>query len=165
MELIQMTSLALQEDLCREIEKITDGMFFRGEGQTPVPLKAYAQALPLKKEKAGWTEAADGNPEYFPYAVVRIESGKIMDPVVIQASVLLGIFDDSEENQGHRKILNIIQKINERFSKNPILSGAFRMQEGSFEFALPDEDEYPCFFGGVMMRWETAPYRREDEYT
>lgn len=164
MELIQMTPFSLQEDLCREIEKITDGMFFAGEGQKGVSLKAYAQALPLKKETAGWNGEVGENPEYFPYAVVRIESGKIADPVVIQTSVFLGIFDDSEKNQGHKKILNIIQRMNERFSKNPILSGVFRMQEGSFEFALPDEDEYPCFFGGVMMRWETAPYRREDKY-
>ncbi len=172
MEFIPTSPAEVQEALCDEIEKVLSDMVFTDPQEKNAKMKAYPQSLP-KRDEAQMTPAEDeeytGEGEYqfedpFPYTVVKIDTGTIADPVVVNTVLIVGIYDSNKKNQGHRTVLNIIQKINERFSKNPTLAGAFRMSEDSFKFAMPEEDSYPYFFGAINMSWQAPAFRREDKF-
>lgn len=172
MEFIPTSPAEVQECLCREIETVLSDMVFKNPQGEDAKMIAYSQALP-KREESQMTPAEDeeytGEEEFqnedpFPYTVVKIDTGTIADPVIVNTVLIVGIYDEDKKNQGHRTVLNIIQKINERFSKNPTLAGAFRMSEDSFKFALPEDDSYPYFFGAINMSWQAPAFRREDKY-
>lgn len=171
MEFIPMTPSDLQDALCEEIKKVLSDMIFTNPKGEEVEMQTFAQALPHRlesletpaedEEYTGEEDFQIGDP--YPYTLVMIDTGKITEPIMIKMVLVIGIYDNDSKNQGHKRILNIIQKINERFTKNPTLKGVFCMSSDSFDFALPDDDTYPYFFGAVNMTWETAPYRREED--
>ena len=78
--------------------------------------------------------------------------------------MIIGVIDRDFNNQGHKDVLNIIQKIYERFAKNAILAQKYECVM-PIEWALQDEESFPYFFGGMALNFETIPIRREDPYT
>ena len=60
-------------------------------------------------------------------------------------------------------MMNIIQKIYERFAKNAILAKKYECTM-PIEWALQDEESFPYFFGGMALQFETIRIRREDPY-
>lgn len=172
MEFIPTSPAEVQTCLCDEIEKILSDMVFKSPQGEDTKMVAYPQSLPIRDESQS-TPAEDeeytGDEEFqaedpFPYTIVKVDTGQIADPVIVNTVLIIGIYDNDKKNQGHRTVLNIIQKINERFSKNPTLAGAFRMSEDSFKFALAEEDSYPYYFGAIDMSWQAPAYRREDKF-
>lgn len=164
MEFIPMTPSDLQDALCKEIKYVLSEMLFLNPKGEAVRMQTYAQSLPHRLESLDTPtddEAYTGDP--YPYTIVKIDTGKFTEPLIIKMALVIGIYDNDLKNQGHKRILNIIQKLNERFTKNPTLNGVFRMSLNSFDFVLPGDNTYPYFFGTVNMNWETTPYRREED--
>lgn len=106
------------------------------------------------------------NPEDpFPYAIVRLTDGKIEQIDANQTVTILiifGVYDLSRNNQGHKDILHMIQKVEERFGKNAILADRYECVM-PINWALQDEDSYPYFVGGLTLNFETLGMRREDD--
>ena len=101
-----------------------------------------------------------------PYIIVRLETGSTKsgtDPQEVLVTLLFGYFDDSPENNGHKGVLGMIQKVHERFEKQPMLANQFMFQD-PFDLALQDEESFPYFFGAASMTFKTAAIRKEDKF-
>ncbi len=173
-----MAALELQKDLAEEIRKIASEITFKSPKGGYAALNVFEQNLPVRllkrteptEEDAELDEDAGDEEELrenFPYIIVRLDSGKSESaeaPHIVKIVLIAGIFDDSLKADGHKTIINIFEKIRERFRKNPILNDRYRAGD-EITWALPDDDEetFPYFFGAIYTEWITAEFRREDE--
>lgn len=172
------TPLFLQRALVEELKKITSDMrFHQPKSNVLVPLSVYAQTLPIpvkddsqNPEEFNTIDCHDGGEEETvfkcPWCLVKIDNGIIPGPNEMQqleVGICFGVFNDSLENQGHQEVLNLIQKVYERFAVNPILDDQYTCQ-GEFEWALQDEDTYPYFFGAIGTSFKFCGFRRENKY-
>lgn len=153
-----MTATLLQEALVKEIGAIFSGELFKDSAGEYGKMKIFEQNLPIREDEDA--------PDPIPYIIVRLETGTTksgVDPQEVLVTLLIGYFDDSTENRGHKGVLGIIQKIHERFEKEPMLAHQFMFQD-PFDWALQDEESFPYFFGAASMTFKTAAIRKEDKY-
>ena len=153
-----MTATMLQEEIVKELEAIFRGDLFKNSLGKYVKLNVYEQQLPIKED--------EDSPDPMPYITVRIETGSTKsgtDPQEVLVTLLFGYFDDSPENNGHKGVLGMIQKVHERFEKQPMLANQFMFQD-PFDWALQDEESFPYFFGAASMTFKTAAIRKEDKF-
>lgn len=172
-----MTAYELQINLAEEIEKIEKDVLLKDVKGNQAHIKAFAQSLPKRIQNVSDMEddqegdvMTDNEPEEdpYPYCVVRVESGNMeaVQGVHEIATVLIfGIFDDDVRCLGHQVIMNMMHRVAERFIRNPVLKGRYRMSEGAgISWVLDEEDRYPYYFGAMEMTWDTFFVGREDEY-
>jgi hypothetical protein len=148
----------LQEELVKELGNIFKGDLFKDSLGKYVNLNIYEQQLPIRE--------GEDAPDPMPYIIVRLETGSPKsgtDPQEVLVTLLFGYFDDSPENNGHKGVLGMIQKVHERFEKQPMLANQFMFQD-PFDWALQDEESFPYFFGAASMTFKTAAIRKEDKY-
>lgn len=155
-----MTPLMLQDELAAELERLFSDYAYKKPGsEERVPLNVFTQHIPINE--------SDDEEDPVPYLIVRLSSGDDeggRDSFnEVHLVVIVGIFDDALNAQGHRDILNIIQKIYERFSENPNLNNK-AAYTGAFHWATQEDNYYPFFFGACSMSFNIAAIRREDEY-
>lgn len=152
-----MVALLLQKELASEIEEITKDIVLKNPAGEYAKLRSFEQSLPIRQLDEEYDDP-------YPYCIVRIVEGETPDGMSAQSVktiLIIGVYDDRVEAQGHKSILNIIQRIQERFFKNGVLADQFIMQPG-FNWTLQDDDSYPYYFGGIEITWETSSIRRED---
>lgn len=153
-----MTATMLQEEIVKELESIFKGDLFKNSLGEYVKLNVYEQQLPIRED--------EDSPDPMPYIIVRLETGSTKsgtDPQEVLVTLLFGYFDDSPENNGHKGVLGMIQKVHERFEKQPMLANQFMFQD-PFDWALQDEESFPYFFGAASMTFKTAAIRKEDKF-
>ena len=154
--------LFFQKALVEEIKIITEGMRFRSpKGSERIFMNVYSQALPIPLKRteteyeSNTIDYQDGEEESIfqcPWCIVKIDGGQIP-----------GINEIQKIDVG-MEILNLIQKVYERFAVNPILAGQYTCL-GEFEWALQEEDTYPYFFGAIGTSFQFRGYRRENKFT
>lgn len=133
-------------------------------------MKAYCQEVPKRKQEikigALMDEEDSEDEDPYPFCVVKAESGGICrGGQQISIILIIAVFNDDTQNRGHQELINIFTKIAERFIKNPVLKEKYRLdlQEG-INWILDDEDRFPYFVGGMVMKWETFFMEKEDDY-
>lgn len=166
-----MTAYQLQKDLGKEVEEILRDILLKDENGGMTHLKSYLQKLPKRMQEVAEGDVMQGEVEdadLYPYCLVMLESGKLETAESahkIKTALVFGIFDDDLQCSGDQVILNMIHKITERFTKNPVLKDKYRMNEAEgISWVLDDEDRYPYYFGMMEMYWDTFFVRREDKY-
>lgn len=165
---IKRTPFFLQEALEEDIREMLDGNLFKNPnsgGDAYIPVSVYGQNLPLPVAES---EAQDGvnidyaddmasDPVYnCPWCLVKIDSGTAKGAFGTQevvVAVCYGIFNDDRQNDGHKDILNLIQKTYERYAKKPVLRKGYRCKQ-DFEWSVQREDTYPYYFGAISMTFE-----------
>lgn len=156
-----MTVCDFQETLKAELLEVFKDIRSRGPDGSIRNITGYCQSLPVE-------DADDETSSCFPYFIVRVSDGVDDDQYSIRgtvhAMILLGIYDDSRDNQGYKTILNMIQRFRERFEKNPLVGNMYRIQP-KITWTLQDEDTYPYFFGGIQAKWDIMQFRKEDAYS
>nr|DAS64704.1 MAG TPA: tail completion protein [Caudoviricetes sp.] len=158
-----MTAVNLQKELMKDIGDIFEKDLFKDSLGKYVSLNIYAQNLPIREDEDA--------PDPVPYILVRVLDGKVkgwVEAQEVQVMLILGCFDDNINNDGHEILLELIQKIEERFLKNPILSKQFMFlndEQHPFEWALQEEESFPYAFGAISMSFRTPTIRKEDKYT
>lgn len=162
-----MTVFQLQQDLAEEIEKILSDMRFKNSHGKLMPMKAYCQDIPKRKQKirkGALMPEEEETEDPYPFCIVKAESGDIFrETQRVSIMLILAVFNDDTQNQGQQELLNVIHKISERFIKDPVLKDMYRMEDG-IEWVLDDEDRYPYFVGGMTMKWDAFFVEREDDY-
>ena len=152
-----MTPLELQDELVGEMSRILDGYTYKTPEGERIPINVFAQNIPM-------AETDDEN-DSIPYIIVRLSSGEddgTRDSInTVSIVVVVGIWDDALDAQGHRDVMNIIQKIYQRFHENPGLNGK-AVYTGEFKWAIQEDDYYPYNFGACYMKFQIAAIRRED---
>lgn len=171
-----MIPVNLQDSLADELSKIFEHFYLEDPEGERTQLHIYKQHVPVPvaivPETVSDEELEEGiydaqaRDALFPYIIVRLEGGRIEEidhEQMVDVSLLVGVIDRSYQNQGYRDILNIFQKIYERFAKNAILADQYECKV-PIEWALQDEQSYPYFFGGMGLQFDMVGIRREDPY-
>ena len=171
------TVVFFQDDFKKEIEKIADDMLFFQPGTDELSkLRVFKQALPIPQREAFETdmsetiEYADDSEEKSvfkcPWCLIKLDGGIVKGIGAVQevgVAICFGIYNPSPQNQGHMEILNLIQRVYQRFAVNDSLAEKYFCQ-GNFEWALQDEDTYPYFFGAISTSFTMEGFQREDRY-
>lgn len=173
------TPLFFQRTLAEEIKNITKDMLFQDpSGGDPKALQVFAQALPVPSKTEGDCQDEEqsisfyGGKNYeedvfnFPWCLVKIDNGQITEAnghQSIDVAIGFGIFNNSLDNNGHEELLNLIQRVYERFARDPILARQYTCN-GKFEWALQDEDTFPHFFGAIATTFTFLGIRREMKF-
>lgn len=122
-----MVATFLQDDLVEELKLVFKDLRYKTPGGELSEINIFPQALPIPgpaeppegesteylEEGLGVTDPVKEEDPY-PYAIVRIEDGKIETidgNQAVTVLIILGAYNDSLENQGHKDILNMIQRI------------------------------------------------------
>ena len=154
------TPLDLQKAIQEDLQALFGGERFKASSGELSKMNVFRQNLPMR--------TSEDDPDPVPYIIVRLDSGEIesqTDPQNVVVILIVGIFDDSPENNGHDGVMHVITKIQRHFEGTPIAGGAFVMQD-PFDWALQDEESYPYFFGAATTTWSTpAPRRDWSQYT
>lgn len=137
--------------------------------------KDFKLKSPSKNEMTGWTIFPQDLPftykyeddeknEPFPYMIVKLDSGNADDGEAhkVKVLILIGIFDDNENKQGYRDVINVIDKIYIRFGKDRVLDHQY-VAEWPFRWQLYEDDTYPYYFGGIEMNFDIPAVIREDD--
>lgn len=157
-----MTATNLQTELVNDISEIFHGDLFKNSLGQYVPLNIYEQYLPIRKD--------EDEPDPVPYIIVRIEDGEIKgwtEAQIVRVSLICGCFDDDTSNIGHKTVLGMIQKIEQRYMKETMLANKFVFlndEKHPFEWVLQDEESFPYYFGAISMSFKTAAVRKEDKF-
>lgn len=173
-----MVATFLQDDLAEELESLFADFRVNSPDGDRVTLNIFKQFLPiptaqeipdtvtdLELEEGTYNAVAEQVP--FPYILIRLTDGVIETiggEQTVNVNLIIGTVDKSPNNQGYKDVLNIIQKIYERFSKDAILAGRYECAM-PIEWALQEEESFPYFFGGMALNFKTTPIIREDPYT
>lgn len=164
-----MTLIFLQDDLKKELDKILGEMRLKDPNRPKehTSIKVYEQAIPkirIDYENSKEEEEEDQSEEPFPYIIIKIDSGKIMNEYeAAKVELLIATYDNNLENQGHKDILNIINKIYERFYKNPMLANKY-YRVNDIDWVLQDDDMYPYFYGAMGMEFKVKMFKKEDRF-
>lgn len=123
-------------------------------------ISVFEQELPIR----------DANAEDpFPLIVVKLDTGGIdtpTDPHKVNAILLIGVYDNDRKNQGHKTVLEIIERIQTHYEKNPTLSGGTFQFTDPFKWVLQDEPSWPYFYGACNLAFNLYAQRTEgSEYT
>lgn len=156
-----MTAAHLQDALMEDVREILKDIITEGgSGERVEGVNVFAQQLPVFRAHEG--EAS----KTMPYAVVKLLDGATVNegPWTVTAGIYLGIRDRDQENQGHRHVMVMIQRIIDRFVSEPLLDERYWAQP-EMEWALDTEDLYPNFYGAVRIKFSVPKIgRRMTEY-
>lgn len=124
----------------------TDGDELPGDKR--VELNIFEQYIPPKNYNS---EA-----EEFPYLFIRTldgttPTGQDDEKPDIKVVIQIGIYDDNEDYQGSKDVLNIINKITTEFAQNHQL-GAFEITR-PMTWAVNQDDFFPLFVGAITTFW------------
>lgn len=150
-----MNARILQDALVVDLQKLFHNRRYKTPGGGFSALSVFSQNLPKRE--------SEDEDDPFPYIIARINGGDIEDqttPCKVSVFLLIGIFDDDVENQGHRAVLEIMEVIQEHYEGTPLLDGQFVFTD-PFHWALQDEESYPYFFGGVEITFDVPAPRRK----
>lgn len=171
-----MTPLMVQQALIDELKEMFKGYEYKNAKGEMVPLNVYMQDTPVQKyvtpeyneesETVDTYEEDEESEVPVPYIIVRLKSGghtgNYEDPNVINIVLIVCIWDDGLENEGHVSVMNILQKIYERFAKNSDLR-RIAVFNGQWVWARQEDDYYPFFIGSSSLSFN-IPYIRKETY-
>lgn len=154
-----MTPEMLQDALCEEIKRILSGRTYLTPAGKHVPMNVFPQSIPLIE--------TDEEEDPFPYAIVRMSDGaddNVYDSkYIVEMVVIVGIYSEDKQAQGHRELLNVFNLVYERFKKNPSLDNQF-VYDGGYRWTIQEDDYFPYYFGAFKMNFAIPAIRREDPF-
>lgn len=153
-----MTARQLQTALAEDLKELFKNRRYFDPSGKRQSVSVYKQQLPKRQ--------SDDEDDPFPYIVIRLDSGGIAtqtDPHKVAVLLLVGIYDDSPENNGHEDVLEIMEVIQQHYENTPYIYtsvGGCRFTD-PFNWVLQDEESYPYFFGACNMAFEIEAPRRK----
>lgn len=162
-----MTGLWLQHDLKKELEVIFQDFYLEDMEGRKKSLRIFEQELPLLEAvpESSIMPISEQEKEdtLFPHINIKLIEGQIAENSgnMIKLQLIIGVFDNRQERNGHKDVLNIIQKIEERFAKNRVLNKKYILTY-PMRWVLSDEEQYMYYFGGLEMKFETFAIQKED---
>lgn len=150
-----MIPTELQTGLVTRLKDLFSDKTFNNPDMNRVSIHVFEQHLPQKEQN-------DIN--YYPYVIVQLVDGEQIgetDPEKAKIMFIVGAFDDHEDNQGHKEVIEVINKILIDLKKNPLQDMKFELQY-PIRWALHDEDVAPYFFGAIETTWSEPIFIRED---
>lgn len=168
------TAYFLQKGLVEELERLFEDSRFPGRDGKMEKLNVFEQYLPILDANV---EDADGeSPESglfenieermpAPYIQVILTGGKASttgETGKAEVLLYLCIRDEGTLRNGYQYLLNMVQKILERFQKDSMLNG-YRCL-GEIPWEIDDADNHPFYFGAMSMVFEISGFGKESAY-
>ena len=155
-----MTPIMLQKALKEELERLFEG-FFSSENTdySERAVTVFEQVLPENIE----TVVEEGK---MPFVIVRLSEGEMEQPEDAERVKVIFIFcsQASEWNKsGYADVANMIQRVKERFLKNPVV-GDYFTAELPMKWVLQEDDTTDLYYGGVEMDFACPGIRRESRF-
>ncbi len=166
-----MTISNLQDALVEELKELFKDRKYKKysleteevEGRSGI--NVFPQGLP---KKFRLEDEADEEFNYAPYIIVRVmsgEGGNYDKADLVEVYLIICIFDDAEDNQGHRDVLEMIEVIKNRFLKNPLLKNQYVYnEEKGIQWVIDERDTYPLYPAGMSIYFDAPTMRKEDDY-
>ena len=85
--------------------------------------------------------------------VSSILPGKAAKRLNAAVILVIGIYDDNPANQGHKAVLEIIERIQAHYEGTPLLAGQFVFDD-PFNWVLQDEQSWPYFYGACNLTFK-----------
>ena len=156
-----MTPIMLQKALKEELERLFEG-FFSSENMdySERAVTIYEQDLPVDIE----TMEAEGK---IPYVIIRIMEGE-MDQLEDTEQVKVYFIFCSKAPEwnmsGYSDVMNMIQRVKERFLKNPVV-GDYFTAELPMKWLIQENETAPdIYYGGMEMDFACPGIRRESKF-
>lgn len=173
-----MFPTTLQDDLIKDLQALFKGYRLEAPNsksgdrqmqvfpqELPIPKPQEREDIPADMLENGLAGDVTENDPY-PYIIVRILDGEIKDmreAQTVSVLLLIGIYDSGEERQGHKRLLDVIAKIYDRYARTPVINKKHRLL-WPIGWTLQDEESHPYYFGGLETKWEVAGIEAEDRY-
>lgn len=144
-----MTPTILQDSLVDDFkQQLNEFLLGNAKGER-VNLNIYPQNLPAKKGQK--------DSEHFPYLIIRVMDGETQedqgeDKNTCKIAFITGIYDDLDNYQGYKDVMNIIDKIILRLKTKKMYNNQFELTT-PMKWVLHDEDTFPYYFGGIETNW------------
>lgn len=148
-----MTPFALLDALAQELEPLAEEMGFQ----------VFRQFIPPKKR--------DDEP-FQDYVMVSLGNGSQESEEATQQVVVTfgaedrpspgrGVFPGcSEDYQGYRDVVNLIEKVKQHLLRRRVIDEKFELRL-PVQWVFPEEENYPYYFGGLLLNF-TLPGMTED---
>lgn len=152
-----MIPVLLQDFLVEEVKRLFNGFTLKNVGNEEVSINVYPQFLPAIKNKK--------DTAHYPFIVVKlIDGGDLneLDPNKCRVLFYCGIFDDSEDYQGYRDSLNVIQKLYDHFMRYRVFDNKYSI-EYPIKWSVTEEDYYPFFYAGLETTWTIGKVSMQDD--
>lgn len=155
-----MTPIMLQKALKEELERLFEG-FFSSEKMdySERAVTIYEQDLPEDIE----TVLEEGR---MPFVIVRLSEGEMEQPEDVEQVKVVFIFcsEAPELNKsGYVDVMNMIQRVKERFLKNPVVGNYFTA-ELPMKWVIQEDDTTELYYGGMEMNFYCPGIRRESKF-
>jgi len=139
--------LMLQDFLVAEVKSLFDGFTLKNVKGEEVPLHVYPQYLPSKKGQK--------DTDHYPFIIVKLFEGEDPneeDPNKCGVLFYCGVFDDSEDYQGYRDSINIIQKLYTHLMTNRFFDNKYEINY-PIKWSVTEEDYFSYYFAGLETNW------------
>lgn len=152
--------------LCMEIKKMIERATVNVQlGADRVAPKVFLGHLPISR--AGeqpfvpdFVFGPDNTPRT-PYALVQPAEGEEMqDMGKAKIGIIVGVYDESDDNQGYMYVLNAMEEIKQYVMKNGPLNDEYEI-EAPIKWTLYSDDNYPHWFGMLTTTWTMPGIQRE----
>lgn len=152
-----MTPVQLVNDLEEDLKKVLSHIKLPSYKKKESGVNIFKYGIPVEKTN-------EDIHKKFPYILIIPKDGNINeDGQKVSIHLLIGLYDDGVENQGKQWVLNVINDICERFSKNPVLSGNYYTDK-EMDWVVDIEEEYPFHYGEISLVFNVPAFGREDRY-
>jgi len=132
----------LQDDIVEKLKNLFSE--YRSFNVEEVELNIYPQYLPAKLNQKDLT--------HYPFILVRLENGEDDgEENSTRITFMIGIYNDKDTYQGHKDVINILQKIYQFLATKRYISNCEVKFPISWTFN--DDDTYPFYFGGLDTNW------------
>jgi len=144
-----MTPTILQDVLIADFKEQLNDFLLKNAKSERVNLNIYPQNLPAKKGQK--------DSDHFPYLIIRIMDGETqedqgLDKATCKVAFIISIYDDDDNYQGYKDVMNIIEKIIQRLKTKKLYNKQFELIS-PLKWLVHDEDTFPYFFGGIETNW------------
>ena len=152
-----MIPTLLQDCLVDELKNLFSGFTLKNVKGEESPLNIYPQGLPAIKGQK--------DTKHYPFVVVKLQDGEDPDrdaPYTCRIMFFCGIYDDADNYQGHKDLLNVMQKIYAHIMRKRLFAGKYEAQY-PITWALTEEDLYPQYYGAVESTWAVGKVTMQDD--
>lgn len=130
-------------------------------------ITGYEQDLP-KRLTDGEDSSTPTAEQYAPFFVLQLNGGSrenSQDPDTVDVEIIFCVYDNNDINQGHKDVLNLIEKAIRYLEQHPTLLKACSIPpDTSISWTLADEDSWPYFFGSISFSVQIPRKGVESEY-
>ena len=166
--------LVLQDLLVDKLKEIFKDYSLLAKNGTLQEVQVFPQFLPqpegvtIREKKSDYAIVPQGYEvedieSLFPCVLVKVEGSRdnisrSLRKSQIDVKIIAGTYDNTQDCQGYRDVLNIMSKIRLELLTLPgyVLDERFRLSNDLMNMQLFDDREWPYFFATIETVWEAA---------